>query len=262
MRALFAGILFGFIAVAPAAADRFSLDYKASALAVLSLGDVTIDFDVTATHYSAEAHLQSRGLLSLFERTRLIARAEGDIENGAVSWRRYDLDHHYSRKHRVIAMTHEGSSVEARIEPNYRLWGEPPASEAQKLASRDPLSSLVAMAVDVQRERTCNRDYPTFDGRFHYLLQLRDARRDVVDAGGYDGPALHCTMRYVPVAGFEANDGGKRRVPEGDVWFALVDGASMAPPVRIQLPLPVGRAHIALSRWSRPEVSIDTANTP
>ncbi len=261
LRALLIALAATVACATPAAADRFALDYEGSTIGVLPLGDVTLDFDVTDSRYSVLARLSSSGLVSMFERTRLVASAEGRIENGQVRWERYDLDHHYSRKHRIIGMFPTAEGIAADINPTFRLWGEPPTSDAQRRASRDPLSSLVAMAVDVQRTRTCNADYPTFDGRWHYMLQLRGGSRDRVDSGGYEGPALRCRMRYVPVAGFEAGDGGRRRIPEGDIWFALVEGASLAPPVRIRLPMGVARAHIALARWRRPSVEIDTAES-
>lgn len=261
MRALLLALC-ALILAQPASAERFSLDYDASAIGILPLGEATIDFDISADTYAVDATLRSRGLLALFEPTDLTARARGRIVDGQVRWERYDLDHHYSRKHRVIAMHPTETSVAATIEPNFRLWGDPPTSDEQKRTSRDPLSTLIAMAIDVQRTRRCNADYPTFDGRFHYRLELRGGRADHVEAGGYDGPTLHCRMRYVAVAGFERGDGGRRRTPEGDIWFALVDDAIMAPPVRIRLPMGIARAHIALSQWRRPEVEIDTAAAP
>ena len=258
MRALALSVLL-LAAAAPAHAERFSLDYRGSTFGILPLGDVVLDFDVTDDSYSVDARLESSGLVSLFERTDLTAHAEGRIENGAVRWASYHLDHHYSRKHRVITMQPTPTGIAADIQPNFRLWGEPPASDEQKRGSRDPLSSLVAMGVDVQRTHRCDGAYPTFDGRFHYRLELSGGDNDRVESGGYDGPALRCRLRYVPVSGFEAGDTGRRRFPEGDIWFALVDNSPLAPPVRIRLPMAVGSAHIALAHWRRPEIDIQTA---
>ena len=68
------------------------------------VGGVTVDADVTEDSYDISASLQSRGILNLFERTNLEARASGFIRNGDVHWARYDLDHRYSRKRRVVNM--------------------------------------------------------------------------------------------------------------------------------------------------------------
>ncbi len=238
MRVLLFALAVVFMSAAPARADRFILAYDGMGLGFIPLGNVTVDVDVSEDSYSVSAHLASGGLLNLFERTNLRAEASGAIRNGDVLWRRYGLDHHYSRKHRTIAMhVDDGGAVIAQIEPNYRLWGSPPASDEQRRRSRDPLSSMIAMAVDVGHTRRCSGAYPTFDGRFHYLLELANGEIGDFDDAGYEGDVLKCSLAYIAVAGFEQRDAGRRRVPQGEVWFALVPDSRFAPPVRIATPL-------------------------
>ncbi len=242
----------------PAAADRFSLTYDGVGLGFIPLGGVTVDADVSQDTYEISASLVSRGLLNLFERTSLRATSSGVISGGTVYWRRYDLDHRYSRKRRVIAMTAAtNGAITATIEPNYRLWGNPATSEEQRRRSRDPLSSMVAMAIDVGQSRRCSGVYPTFDGRFHYLLELSDGDIDHFNDAGYRGEVLKCRLGYIAVAGFERRDAGRRRIPEGEVWFALMPETSFAPPVRIATPLSAGAATIRLASFNRAHVSVD-----
>ena len=59
-----------------------------------------VDADIAEDSYDISATLRSSGILNLFERTNIQANASGLINAGAVRWQRYDLDHHYSRKHR------------------------------------------------------------------------------------------------------------------------------------------------------------------
>lgn len=239
------------------------MEYDGVGLGFVPLGAVRVDADVSAESYEVSAHLESRGLLNLFERTNLQANSSGAIHDGAVLWRRYDLDHRYSRKRRVIAMTAvEGGAVSTQIEPNYRLWGEPPATEEQRRRSRDPLSTMVAMAIDVGQSRRCSGSYPTFDGRFHYLLELAGGEIDNFDSGGYEGDVLKCSLAYIAVSGFEARDAGRRRIPHGEVWFAIVPDSRFAPPVRISTPLSAGGATIRLSRFLRARVEIVEAAAP
>lgn len=262
MRALLLALLFCCCA-GPAAADRFSLTYKGYALGVISIGEITLDADVSPESYRIDATLRSSGLLNWFEPTHIVASAGGRLANGAVRWQRYDLDHHYSKKHRVIALrAAEDGTVSAEIKPNYRLWGEPPASEAQTRAARDPLSSLMAMAVDVGQTRRCAGAYPTFDGRFYYLLELSGGEIARMDSGGYDGNVLQCTLGYIAVAGYEASDRGRRRIPRGEIWFALPPDSTFAPPVRMTTPLSAGGAVIRLAEWRRPIVAITADATP
>jgi hypothetical protein len=257
MRAAVIAIATLLATAAPAAADRFALTYDGLGLGFVPIGGVTVDADVWEDGYAVSATLQSRGLLNLLERTSLRAEASGLIRNDAVLWRRYDLDHRYSHKHRTISMqAGDDGAVTAAIEPNYRLWGDPPASEEQRRRARDPLSTMVAMAIDIGQTRRCAGAYPTFDGRFYYLLELAGGEVAQYDGGGYDGAVLRCSLAYIAVAGFEARDAGRRRVPHGQVWFALMPDSRFAPPVRISTPLSAGAATIRLASFRRARVDV------
>ncbi|MEZ5995753.1 MAG: DUF3108 domain-containing protein [Hyphomonadaceae bacterium] len=256
MRALFA-IAATLLFASPAAADRFALTYDGYGLGFIPVGGATVDADVADDSYEVTASLESRGILNLFERTQIEASASGSIDESGVRWRRYDLDHHYSRKHRTIIMqAGEDGAITSEIDPIYRTWGEPPATEEQRRSSRDPLSNLIAMAIDVGRSRSCEGAYPTFDGRFHYVLELGGGDVDHFAGGGYEGEVLKCTLSYIAVSGYEAQDSGRRRIPRGQVWFALAPGATFAPPVRVSTPLSAGGATIRLASFRRAQVDV------
>jgi hypothetical protein len=158
----------------------------------------------------------------------------------------------------------DDGDIVAAIEPNYRIWGEPPTSDDQRRRSRDPLSSMVAMSIDVGQTRRCAGAYPTFDGRFHYLLELAGGDIDRFNDAGYEGDVLKCSLAYIAVAGFQPRDAGRRRIPHGEVWFALMPDTTFAPVVRISTPLSAGGAVIRLAsfRRARVDVTYTTATTP
>jgi hypothetical protein len=116
---------------------------------------------------------------------------------------------------------------------------------------------MVAMAIDVGQSHRCAGSYPTFDGRFYYALELTGGRLDRFDEAGYDGPVLKCSLAYVAIAGFEARDAGRRRIPHGEVWFALMPDSNFAPVVRISTPLSAGGAVIRLTRFYRVVVNVE-----
>lgn len=263
MRALIAFTALALFAT-PASADRFALTYDGFGLGFVPVGGVIVDADVNEESYEISATVTSRGILNLFERTNIDASASGVIQDGAVHWERYNLDHHYSRKRRTISMQADAlGAITSQIEPDYRTWGDPAATEDQRRASRDPLSNVVAMAIDVGRSRRCEGSYPTFDGRFHYLLQLSGGDIDPYDGGGYRGEVLKCTLTYVAVSGFNPRDQGRRRIPEGQVWFALMPDTSFAPPVRISTPLAAGGATIRLASFRQARVDVQySSDTP
>ncbi len=244
-------------------ADRFALTYEGAAFGFFPLGELVVDADVAVDSYEVSARIRSRGLLDAFEPTDLRANASGIITAETVLWRRYELDHHYSRKHRTISLqTDANGAIAAEIIPNYRLWGDPPASEEQQRRSRDPLSTMVAMALDVGQTRRCAGAYPTFDGRFHYLLELAGGEIGRFDDAGYEGDVLKCALAYIAVSGFERRDAGRRRIPHGEAWFALAPDTLFATPVRITTPWPQ-RAVVRLTSWRRAQVEIDyTQATP
>jgi hypothetical protein len=262
MRAGIIALIFALTAT-PAAADRFTLTYDGAALGIIPLGSISVDADIDDVGYQISTSMASGGLLNIFEHMNIQASASGVINNGRVSWRHYELDHHYSRKHRLIAMNVAGDgAVAADINPTYRLWGSPPASDEQRRGARDPLSSVVAMAIEVGEHRQCVGSYPTFDGRFYYLLQLDGGRTGHFDSAGYDGEVLKCSLSYVAVAGYEASDSWRRRIPHGEIWFALAPNSHFSPPVRITTPLSAGGAVVRLTHWRRVMVEIEDTDAP
>lgn len=258
MRAAWAGAI-GLLALAlaPAAhADRVLLTFDGSAYGVLPLGRASMDITISDdSSYRAAAQIQSGGLAALFDRTDLRGLSTGAAEGATVSWRTYDLDHAYARKRRVVALRSTPEGPQAQITPMFRASRFPPSPEEKRVA-RDPISSLVAMSVAVARTGTCAGAYPTFDGRFRYDLVLRVEGRDRHAGGGYVGPVLKCKMRYAPVSGYDSPDNMRKRIPEGEIWFALDGAANFAPPVRVTAPLPLGHAAIRLASFKRARVDV------
>jgi hypothetical protein len=70
-------------------------------------------------------------------------------------------------------------------------------------------------------------------------------------------------MAYVAVAGFEGTDSwGHRRIPQGEIWFALAPDSRFAPPVRVTTPLSAGGAVVRLTHWRRVMVDVQDNDTP
>lgn len=249
MRVLFVSMLLSLFLASPAAAQHMTLDYNGSAWGLIGVGGARLEVTLDDDSYAASGTIRSGGIAALFLCTRVDVRSGGAIEpDGDVVWRRYWLRHLYDGVDRHITMRPTGASVYAEISPTYPDgWGTPPATDQQRAAARDPLSSLIAMAADVGETRTCQGNYMTFDGRWLYRLEVRGGEVQQSRRGPYRGAMLRCRVRYFPVAGFTPQDQGYRDPPPpGSVWFALIDGQRFAPPVRAAMPLPLGTAQLNL----------------
>lgn len=263
-RHLLAALAVAFLVATPAHADRFALEYDGNLYGIAPLGGITFDLSAGATEYGVRATMRTGGVLRWFDKTDIIAAAEGRIDNGAVRWMRYDLDHLYSGKRRSTSMRlSPNGEFSADIRPIYRDWGSPPATDEDRRTSRDPLSSLAAMAVDVARTRRCDGAYATFDGLTRYDLVLSGGEVRRYDAGGFEGQALRCRLRYVQLRGFNpTKENERRRQPEGEIWFALAEDSNVAPPVRVVIPTPFGRVGVRLTKWRRASVEVVTDPVP
>lgn len=248
----------------PAHADRFALEYDGNLFGIAPLGGITFDISTGAADYDVRATMRTGGMLRWFEKTDINANAEGRIVDGSVRWNTYFLDHLYSGKRRQTAMRlSPDGAFSAEITPNYGDWGSPPATDDDRRTSRDPLSSLAAMAVDVARTGRCGGAYATFDGLTRYDLVLSGGERRTYDGGGYEGPVLKCRMRYVQLRGFNPRrESESRRQPEGEIWFALAQDSNVAPPIKIVIPTPFGRAGIHLTKWRRASVEVGAEPVP
>jgi hypothetical protein len=225
------------------------LHYQASVLNVVELGVANFEVVMTPVRFAVRAGVRTSGAARLFDQTEITATTAGSIvAGGALSWSRYDISHAYSGKFRRIALSRAGSAVAAQITPPYRDLGAPPASAAQQVASFDPLTALLSLGRRVGSARACVGDALVFDGRAHYRLALAARAQGNFRGGGYDGPALVCTLRYEPVSGFSA---GRRpgNIPQAEIWFGLPANAAFAPPLRFSVQTPVGLARLEVRSY-------------
>jgi hypothetical protein len=241
---------------APLQAEEFVLQFDGSAYGIVPLGGANLRFRFDDQNYRAAATITSGGLAALFDRTELRAQSAG-AANG-VAWRTFNLDHSYARKRRVSFLENGPDGVSALVTPAPSNPGEPPPTPAQKAGARDPLAALAAMGRQVAQTGNCAGVFPIFDGRFLYTVTLTREGTDRMRADGFDGPVLKCKMRYQPIAGYRAGTQMGRRIPQGEIWFAKIDGARMAPPVKVSAPLPLGHAAIRLTSLKRAEVTVES----
>lgn len=235
---------------APANAETYRLNYEAAVLGVVVLGTASYEVTASPTRYAVRANLRTSGAARLFDQTEITATSTGSISGGSINWTRYDLSHAYASKFRRIELNRGSGGVEATIAPNYSNQGTPPASDAQRRGSYDPLTGLFALGRQIGVARACQGSVLVFDGRLHYRLAVSPISQGTFNGGGYDGPALNCRFRYEPIAGFDSND-TTGPIPTANAWFALPAQPGFAAPLRLTVPTPVGNAQLDIRGYER-----------
>ncbi len=251
LRWMFAAVLaIGLTFGRSAHAETFRLNYEAAVLGVVVLGEASYEVTSTPTRYAVRANIRTSGAARIFDQTEITATAAGELNEAAINWARYDISHAYSGKFRRTQMTRSASGLAATISPNYRDLGSPPASDAQRRGSYDPLTGVFALGRQVGINRACRGSVLVFDGRSHYRLAVAPRAETTFNGGGYNGPALHCDFRYEPISGFSSNF-NRSNVPSAQAWFALPAQPGFAAPLRITVPTPVGAAQLDIRSYQR-----------
>lgn len=241
-----------FVGVGTVRAETYRLDYDVAVLNVVVLGTASYQVTASESRYAVRANVRTSGLARLFDQTEINAATSGSVSSAGLNWSRYDISHAYEGKFRRVQISRgAGGVLNAQITPNYREWGNPPASPTQQRTSYDPLSALFALGRQVNARQQCRGAVFVFDGLQHYRLSVSGGASRQYVGGGYRGPALVCQFRYEPIAGFDLTAAERARIPVGEAIFALPTGASFAAPLRLSVPTPLGSAVVEVRNYSR-----------
>ncbi len=175
--------------------------------------------------WRARAVFRTTGLAGFVAQSRLEAQASGPR---ATDVRSADYGHveEIRDKVRTVTLTRAAGGARApvavEVSPPFSNLGDPPASASQIAEALDPLAALAAISLD-GGDAPCARDVEVFDSRRRYTLAFRPAGREEVTTPAYSGPAHVCSVLYVPVAGFDAEDMAQPEVYAAPVTVWLAD---------------------------------------
>jgi hypothetical protein len=105
---------------------------------------------------------------------------------------------------------------------------------------------------DILSPEHCNRTLPIFDGRYRFNIVLSFRRIETISTDGYQGPALVCQARYVPVAGHHAEGTAVQQMSENRnifVWVAPVSGVRVLAPIKASIASPIGNFVVEATRF-------------
>lgn len=196
----------------PASAESsqtFRVDYSVSILG-LNIAQSSFESRIGPRDFKVTGSIASSGIARIFDSTEGTADVSGSfVDNGAQA-ERYLLNYTSgSKRKRTEVAFSEGRVTQARNTPrrtpDLRIWV--PVKPADLTAVTDPLSASMVKASGLRE--VCDRTLKVFDGEMRADLDLSFVSTGQVEARGYNGAAVTCRARFVPVGGYK---GGHRSI--------------------------------------------------
>lgn len=219
----------------------------------LRLGTFKVWSNVEGGGYSMRGQGELKFLTSLLFELKGGTTSTGAVTENGPRPASFAFDFRTRKKRGRLAMQFKGGKVK-------EVTSKPPLKESDKdvpLTNKhvngvlDPLSAMFFTArtdgagLD---ESVCDRKLPIFDGKQRFDLRLSHKRTVNVRAkgkSGYEGPAIVCKVKYVPIAGYNPGHSAIEFLSDTDeiaVWLIPVPGNGMYVPYHITIPTPYGTA--------------------
>lgn len=124
-----------------------------------------------------------------------------------------------------------------------------PVTDEDRRNVIDPMTATLLRVPgtgDVMAPSSCRTSLAIFDGRMRYDLVFDYKRSEPVKAEkGYEGPALVCSVQFVPKSGYVPERAAVRYLAAQrniEAWMVPISGTRTLVPFRVALPTPFGPA--------------------
>lgn len=240
----------------PARADTTLTASYAITIGGLTIGRAEVKARFTDKAYVTAINGSTWGVSRFVSDARALLAGSGRISGATVTPGSYNLDTSESGFETQVRMAMRGGSVVSveavpgLIEAADRV----PLTARHKNNVFDPVGAFL-VALDrpgpADGNRVCNRTVKVFDGwqRFDIRLSYRETKPV---SGAFDGDAIVCAARYVPVAGHRPSResveymANNRRL---EVWMVPVEGTNLLVPYRIVIGTQIGDLVVAARQF-------------
>jgi len=126
----------------------------------------------------------------------------------------------------------------------------------------DPLSTVIAASMKMERDGTCNSQYPVFDGRRHLTVKLNDIDPKQFKKSNYNvfsGEAKGCRITYEELGGFKKGKGYELE-DDLDIYFASPVPGGRVVPVRMHVDTQLGGFELHLEKYKYQDVQLASRN--
>lgn len=244
-----AGVV-GLVAGAAPVHAQGRLDARyAVTLAGLQIGKGAWVIDISEDRFTAAASGVTTGLLRLFASGSGSGASRGTVVGGRPVPATFASSVTSEKKTEEIRMTLVSGNIKdyAITPPVMPSPERVPVTEAHRTSVNDPMTaSLIRVPGNgnPMRPEACQKVISVFDGRMRFDLKLAFKRMDKVKAErGYEGPAVVCTVRFAPIAGYVPSRKAIKYLIERrdmEVWLVPIAATRVVVPFRLVVPTPVG----------------------
>lgn len=254
-----AAALLWLVANAPAAGEtRLEAAYTVS-LTGIPVGRASVNVNLSEDGYVVAGSAKTSGLVRLISKGRGEATVRGSFRANRVTSSKFTSRLNTRRRQEKIELSVvNGAAKDILVEPPRD--DDParvPVTNKSRIDVIDPLSATLVFVPakgDLLDPASCNRRLPIFDGRYRFDIVLSYVRTEQAPAttGGYQGPALVCQARYVPIAGHRAGRSAVETMAKNRdmfVWLAPIAGTRVLAPIRASIASPIGTFVVQATRF-------------
>jgi hypothetical protein len=274
--AILAALSAAAIPLAPARAE--GADLKASyaiTLAIFTIGRVDVVGHFTDAAYSADIKGSTTGLGRLVSDSRAELTGDGAFAGSRVIPADYSLRTAEGDFTTRVDMSMRAGTV-GMVDVDPTLIPAPdrvPLTEDTLRRFFDPVGALMVVhttAGPADGKEVCNRTVPVFDGWVRYDIALSYKETTNFTGRGYNGPAIVCQARYVPVAGHRLSRDSVQYMAQNqrlEAWLAPIKGTNLMIPVKFIIGTTVGDLSVTardfvVTAAAPPKAPATTAATP
>jgi len=232
------------------AAAPLKLDaaYEATLLG-LPIGRISWTVELHNNRYAAAASGGLAGLLRIFSDGHGEVTAHGGLSDGRPVAANFALKVIAGKWTDAVRILFHGGKAQEFVatpapKPNPN---QVPITDADRVGVLDPMSALLIALPGVGATavpEACERTIAIFDGHTRYNLRLGFKRTEKVHTpSGYQGPAMVCSVKFIPVAGYDPKHFLVTYLaaqPDMEVWLAPFAGSRLMVPYRLSVPTPFG----------------------
>lgn len=228
----------------------------------LTIARSEMDSRITDKDYALNGRFYSSGLARIFDHTKGSITINGAMhgKDGTASVRpvSYLTTYTSGKKHKRTNISFKNGSVSAfNNQPPVRKTDPWVETRAQDLkAVFDPVSAM--MITSPSPAAVCQRTLQIFDGQTRAQIRLSPAGTESFSAKGFNGTAVRCNARFVPVSGYEKDKKSIRYLADKSkitISFASLNtdkaGAGIYAPVAASVGTRIGTVHVRATRFEK-----------